>query len=595
MWIAGGLQIARCRKYRCHINQLITATSLHWQQSVVRDTIRLARLVGQANVFMRYVHTLSFRVLVGSCLLLITLFGFYTYLSVRFHNRQMEAQVFEAAYRMSDLIKKSTRYSMLLNRREDVYQIIKTVGSEPGVTGIRIYTKRGVIVFSTNSSEEMKVVDMQTEACIACHDSAQPLQSLASGKRTRVYIGPNGYRILGLINPIRNEPSCSNAACHAHPADRTMLGVLDVRMSLEKVDADIASTQRKLIYYAIGVTTLLALSSGLFLFFTVHRPVQKLMEGTKQISSGNLDYHLPIVSSSEIGELAREFNEMTGSLRKAEDENRTWSRTLEKRVEEKTAELKQIHQQILQIEKMASLGKLSATVAHELNNPLEGILTYSKLIARRLRKNENRDEAAAKMLEDMDLIIREVQRCGNIVKNLLLFSKKQVGEFALIPIQSIIDKATQLMHHHFKILNVSFETRVAEPDATLMCDENQIQQALVALFVNAVEAMPEGGALRLESSRRPSGDLEIRLEDTGSGIAAEDLPHVFEPFFTTKKGGKGIGLGLSIVYGIIERHGGSISAQSGPDKGTAFIITFPPPAKKQQRTEVGGTGAPQPA
>ncbi len=537
---------------------------------------------------MRFVHTLTFRVLVGSCLLLFPLFGLYSYFAVRFHTDQMKAQILDSASRVSDVIKNSTRYSMLLNRRDDVHQIITTIGREPGVESIRIYNKRGVIMFSTHKAEELKVVDMHAEACFACHDNDKALRSLPIPNRARTYTGALGHRVIGFINPIRNEPVCSNAACHAHPPDRTVLGVLDVGMSLEKVDANIARARRTLVIYALVITLVMALASGWFLFFTVHRPVKRLMEGTKQISSGNLDHVILLASKDEIGELARAFNDMTRSLQRAEKENRTWAETLEGRVREKTAELKGIHQRILQIEKMASLGELSATVAHELNNPLEGILTYSKLIAKRFRKIQTPAQDIQQTLEDIDLITREVQRCGNIVKNLLLFSRRQVGEFGLVPVQGVIERAVQLMQHHMKISNVKFNAEYLASDATLMCDENQIQQALVALIVNAVEAMPGGGTLKLTVNRSAAGDLQIRLADTGIGIAAEDLPRVFEPFFTTKKEGTGIGLGLSVVYGIVERHGGTISVRSELSKGTEFILSFPPAGRGHPRLEATG-------
>ncbi len=548
-----------------------------WYDSTTRD-------VGLASAFMRFVHTLTFRVLVGSCLLLMTLFGVYSYFSIRYTTNQMMAQVIDSANRVSDIIKNSTRYSMLLDQTENVYQIITTIGREPGVEGIRIYNKRGVIMISTDKSEEQSVVDMHAEACYVCHETDKPLQSLAISDRYRIYTGAKGHRIVGLINPIRNEPSCSGASCHAHPQDKTVLGVLDVRMSLEKVDSGIRQAKQKLVLYGALMTVAVMGASGLFLFFMVHRPVRRLVEGTKQISSGNLEYQIPLRGSDEIGDLAAEFNEMTRVLRKAEEENSTWAATLENRVREKTKELNKVNEQIVQIEKMASLGKLSATVAHELNNPLEGILTYSKLIAKRLRKSEAVSEVA-QSLEDMDLIIREVQRCGNIVKNLLLFSKKQVAEIGLVPIQGIVDRAVQLMQHHFKISNVEFSVEISDPDATLMCDENQIQQALIALFVNAVEAMPGGGKLTLKVARSPAGDLNLEVADTGMGIAPEDIPHVFEPFFTTKTEGKGVGLGLSIVYGIIERHGGSVWVESEVGKGTAFHLTFPPAAVSRPRME----------
>jgi two-component system NtrC family sensor kinase len=315
-----------------------------------------------------------------------------------------------------------------------------------------------------------------------------------------------------------------------------------------------------------------------------------LREGTRQLSAGHLDYRIVLSSRDEVGELALAFNDMAGSLERAVRENRLWSQTLEKRVEDKTAELKHIHEQVLQIEKMASLGKLSATVAHELNNPLAGILNYSKLISKRLKKLAP-EAATQASLEDLDLIIGEVQRCGSIVKNLLLFSRRKVVAFGPVPIAGIVDKTVRLMQHHFAISNVSFRAEIADPEAMLSCDEGQIQQALVALFVNAVEAMPQGGRLTLTISQDASGGTRMEVEDSGAGIASADIPHLFEPFFSTKKDGKGVGLGLSVVYGILERHQGKVSVHSEPGKGTTFTLVFPPAPSQRPEAEITGPSA----
>jgi two-component system NtrC family sensor kinase len=526
---------------------------------------------------VKFFHSLSFRVLGISFLLLVGLVSLYTYFTINFHQSQMMDYVFQSASRLSDVIKNSTHYSMMLNRKEDVYQTITMIGKEPGVEGIRIYNKRGEIMFSTNESEKGSIVDLHAEACYGCHEQEKPLQSLPMNNRMRIYTSQGGPRILGLINPIKNEPGCITGNCHAHPHDKTVLGVLDVRMSLDQVDKAISQAKLQMIGYATLTIIILAITSILFLVRIVHLPVQILINGTKEISSGNLTHQIPITSKDELGILAKSFNSMTESIRNLMDENQRWSRELEHRVEEKTTELRQIHEQILQIEKMASLGKLSATVAHELNNPLEGILTYSKLIVKRIRKQEQSNDALKSSLEELELIIRETERCGNIVKNLLLFSRKQVGEFALVSIRTIIEKSAQLMQHHFQISNVKFDVVEKSEDIAIMCDENQIEQALVALFVNSVEAMPDGGRLMIMISRDQRTYFpQIRLMDSGCGIPAEKIPNIFEPFYSTKKEGHSVGLGLSVVYGIIERHGGKIEVESMLGKGTTFIITFPP-------------------
>ena len=174
-------------------------------------------------------HRMSVRVIAGSVILLVVLLCTYLYITISYTDEQMTLQIRDSANRVSDIIKQSTRYSMLLNRNEDVYQIITTVGREPGVEGIRIYNKRGEIIFSTDERERNTIVDMRTEACYVCHAQEKPLESLSSTNRVRVYQGPAGYRVLGVINPIRNEAACSDGECHAHPAGRSVLGVLDVR------------------------------------------------------------------------------------------------------------------------------------------------------------------------------------------------------------------------------------------------------------------------------------------------------------------------------------------------------------------------------
>lgn len=531
--------------------------------------------------------TLKGRLLLGSFLLLI-LFGIYSYFSVRFYTDQMMSQVLTSADRISDAIKSSTRFSMLLNRKADVNEIVDALGKQPGINGIRIFNKRGEITFSTQSSEQGKSVDLKSEACNGCHDAQRPMGSIPA-TRSRIYVGQDGKRVLGLINPIRNEDQCSNASCHAHQTEQTVLGVLDVRMSLSQIDAAIADSQHQMIIVALVLLLVVGSASVYVVTATILRPVRNLVAATKEVSSGNLDYEISIRGNDEIAELARSFNSMTRSLQRARKENQEWSSTLEQRVRENTAELQKVHQQILQIEKMTSLGKLAATVAHELNNPLEGILTYSKLIARRLRKIEKHSTEVQQTIEDIDLIQRETARCGTIVKNLLLFSKKQVSEYALIPVGQIVGKAEQILKHHFEISKVQFEAILPSNEPSLFCNENQIQQALVALFVNAVEAMPGGGKLTLRVVMDPhNGDVSILVEDSGVGVPPEDLPRIFEPFFTTKKDGQGVGLGLSVVYGIVERHGGIISVESTVGKGTTFSMRFP-------KTGTGGEHANFPA
>jgi two-component system NtrC family sensor kinase len=192
-------------------------------------------------------------------------------------------------------------------------------------------------------------------------------------------------------------------------------------------------------------------------------------------------------------------------------------------------------------------------------------------------------EQKEEMQSELQMIADESSRCGTIVKNLLLFSRRKVGAFKEHSIRALIEQSLRLIDHHLKMHNIELKTEFEEPLFNVWCDAEQIQQALLAMEINAVEAMPEHGSLRIEAVNKAPSGVGITIADTGLGIRDEDLPHIFEPFFTTKKEGKGTGLGLAVVYGIIERHGGKITVDSVVNRGTTFTITLParPPQLEQ--------------
>lgn len=316
---------------------------------------------------------ISFRLFVLLFAVLLLSLAVFTYFSIRLQNNHLMDNVLDSATRISDVILRSTHNSMLLNRREDLYASIKMIGSEPGMEGVRILNKKGEIVFSSKVAEQGRVVDLQAEACIICHRANLPLTTVSSQASSRIYRGADGDRILGVITAVRNSPECSNAACHAHPSGINVLGVLDVKMSLRRVDAQLAESRRVMLSYAISMVLLVALLTGAFIFFVVQRPVQKLINGAQQIAAGDLDGKITVHTGDDMGRLATAFNEMTAELKLARDEITDWSHTLEEKVKRKSEELERAQQQLIQMEKLASLGKLSATVAHEINNPLAAI------------------------------------------------------------------------------------------------------------------------------------------------------------------------------------------------------------------------------
>ncbi|HSP87320.1 MAG TPA: HAMP domain-containing sensor histidine kinase [Ignavibacteriaceae bacterium] len=518
-------------------------------------------------------NRLSLRLIISITIILTCILAVYTYILVTNLDEYLTNNSFKHAYNISEVIKKSTRYSMLLNRREDVHQIINTIGTEEDVKGIRIYNKQGTIIFSTDSLELNKKVNVTAEACIVCHNASIPLITLSNQDKIRIFTASNNQRVLGLINPINNEEDCSSADCHAHSPKIQFLGVLDVMVSMKELDAIKAETTRTTIINSIIITILIAATCGFFIVILVNVPMRKLSKGMEELGNGNLDYRISVDSKDELGKMAKRFNEMSSKLDAAYTEIKDWSENLNKKVNEKTEELKNIYNQVNQIEKLASLGKLSATVAHELNNPLEGILTYSKLISKKLKASNGNGENTS-LIKFLDLISDETARCGKIVKDLLIFSHKEEEIFTQENLISLIDKSITIIDHHLEMHNISLVKEYHADGIIIQCDAQKIQQALIALFINAIEAMHSPGKITVQTAVENKSAL-IRIKDEGTGISPKDLPHIFEPFFSTKEAAQGTGLGLAVTYGIVISHGGKIIVEETSPKGTTFKIELP--------------------
>ncbi len=525
---------------------------------------------------MKFTRLLAFRLFLIVLIVMALGTAFVTTLTVEWQTNNHMDTAIKTAASVSDIIKRSTHYSMLLNRREDIYQIINTTGHEPSIEGIRIYNKQGIVSFSTNEQEVGNRVNMDAEACTACHGENLPPLLPTPENLSRIFTSPKGYRILGMITPIYNELSCSSGSCHAHPPTQTVLGVLDVMLPLSDLDRAVAESTRDQYIGGLLLFFLVSMVTGLFIWFMVNVPVRRLSRGTEEIVKGNLAHRIPKHSTDEIGELAESFNLMSEELQRARNEIVGWTRTLEQRVEEKTRELQRAQQNMIHVEKMASLGELAATVAHELNNPLEGVLTYSKLLKKRIRAEALTDAQVEEIQNELTLIADETSRCGSIVKNLLLFSRQKIGEMRLEDLRSIVHRSFQLIQHHLQIHNIKPVLSLGENPVSVYCDPQQIEQALLALEINSVEAMPQGGTIQFRLEEERGGEhIRLIISDTGCGIRPVDLPHIFEPFFTTKEGGKGTGLGLAVAYGIVKRHNGTIEVESDVRSGTTFTITLP--------------------
>jgi two-component system NtrC family sensor kinase len=458
-------------------------------------------------------------------------FALFGYINLRMERSHSEALVQQAANRVADVIARSTRYDMLHNDRQALANIIEELGTGAGIQRIRVFNQEGRVTLET------------------------PAREAGHG------------RVLTVTRRIDNSPDCANAACHVHPASQQVLGRIAADLSLAQVDAQSAQHQATLTWFLIGAILFGSVAAVSFMWVTVYRPVKELIRGTHRVAGGELSYLLPVRSDDELGDLAASFNKMTGELAYVQAH-------IEEEVRRKTAELERVHKTLLKSEKMASIGKLAATVAHEINNPLFGILTYARLVLRELLKHEMpaRDE----MVEQVQTIERESKRCGELVKNLLTFSRQAPSRREPNDLNTIVHRAALLVKHKLDMQSIELKEELGAGLAPAECDANQIQQVVLALMVNASEAMPKGGVLEVSTALdEPSGQDVICVKDTGCGIPEEVLPRIFDPFFTTKEDQNRTGLGLAVAHSIVEQHAGEISVRSTPGEGTEFLVRLP--------------------
>ncbi len=613
---------------------------------------------------------IGFKLILAVGVTALVTIGVFSYFNIQSHTSSLLAEVERSANQLSETVKHSTRYDMLLNQRDRIHKIINTIGDQPGIRDVRVLNKLGEIIYSSHKGDIGKMVDKNAESCYMCHAANKPLERLPIKDRTRIFrVNPDSSRVMGIINPIYNEPSCWEADCHAHSKSQTVLGVLDVTISLSDVDNQIKKGEIEIVIFAISAVLALSFIIGFFVRRWVDKPVKELLNATNQVGIGNLNYTIKDSRSDEMGMLERSFNNMTKKLSEA-------------------------RMQLFQSDKMASLGRLAAGVAHEINNPLTGVLTYSSFLLKRTQNNPE-------LQEDLKVIVRETKRSREIVKSLLDFARQSIPKKNDANINDIIIHAVSVVENQLVLDHIKLVKSLDPELPNITVDSNQIQQVIINLLVNANDAIGRrGGTIKVSSQKlnlspfgimhikkavcskrhdlmdneikiegmpsikvkaRSSDNegfinfdpvygkcrhqyrieldvkkdiaimcpqcsqslivegkkcpkcgapvynfevpaqgifegcirkgcnwqkwdavdiggrkeyIEIKISDTGCGIAKEDLSKIFEPFFSTK-GQKGTGLGLSVIWGIIDNHNGSINVESELNKGTAFTIRLP--------------------
>lgn len=509
------------------------------------------------------------RYTVITSIVLLVIMSINAYLHINKVQKVFLEKSIHDASTLSEMILSDSYHLMLEGSRGHLQSLIEEVGKTELIQRARILGKKGVINFSTDKHEIGTALNEKDDSCSFCHLTASnTFGDVPMAAHSRVFFDDSGTQYLNITRGIYNDPNCSTAACHFHSPDENKIGVLDMVVSLDQM-ADLAEMHHTDVILS---TALMLFLLSLCLHFLTKRyicnPIEGLLEQTQALAKGDLSARVNKMPNDEIGELGRSFNNMADNLAQAQIELKDWGNTLEHKVETRTAEITNMQSQLLRSAKLASMGEIVAGVAHEINNPLTGILMFASL-------SSKSPDLPPQVKDNLDLIVSETGRCAKIVRGLLEFARESFPEKKPDSVNRIIQHTLTLVSQQIIFQDVDIQCHCGEGLPELEVDADQLQQVFFNMFINAGQAMPNGGSLTITTTLIEKDKvIQIVVEDTGTGISQENLDKVFDPFFSTKSQ-QGFGLGLSVSYGIIQNHGGRVDVQSREEKGTRFSIFLP--------------------
>lgn len=532
--------------------------------------------------FFRFRSSIYARVIYIIAILSVFLFISYGAIFKSVYEEYLNTVIRQRGDNIGSVIEGSLYYSMLQNDKSALQSTLDIINTMPGIDEVNMYDHRDSLVYSSFIKDS---VTHSNPNCVSCHTDFDVMFP-AKEKSYRIIDfksacsmnqSDKGHRQLLVRTPILNERSCYVSACHAHSQDQEVLGSLIMKIPLEGIDAAVSKSSTE--FFILATLTTLIIFSLLILFTRnkIRKPLSEILSASEAVSRGDRSRRLEIKPYllDDMKMVSQAFNNMLDNLDAANKELENWSHQLEYKVQKKSEELADIQNELIHIERITSLGKLSSSVAHEINNPLSGILTYTKLITKQLSKVELPGNVSKdSMLKYLKVIETETKRCGDIVKGLLDFSRKDQENFANHHLHKILKDSYNLMAHQMQIADIHFYTDFNATSDLIFCNDNQIKQVCVALLVNALEAIRENGEILMKTSNPDEEHIKLDITDNGVGIAPEDISRIFQPFFSAKQKASGIGLGLSIVHGIVQSHKGKIEVDSEPGNGTTMSIIF---------------------
>jgi signal transduction histidine kinase len=487
---------------------------------------------------VKIVSSLKSKIIIAISAILAVTIGLGTWINIGYQRAQMEDALEDNVLIIANTIERSLANAMLDGKSKEVQHILEAVGGYHNIQEVKIFSPNGVVLKSSKSWMIGRQVDAFTEKWFLADRFKKPIKRREEG-------------VFSVLFPILNEQPCF----HCHGSKVKLNGVLAVDVSMAQTQEKVRELSKTMFLWAFGVTATLAVSLSLFLTYLVSNPIQELIITMERAERG-LEARVDIKSSDEIGKLGEAFNSLLTKLERAR-----------RRVE------RYHYEQMKRADRLASIGEMAAGIAHEIKNPLAGIAGVIQVL--------KKDHAVGGQKRAvLDEVLSQVERMDKAVRNLLSFARPPEPKMTLVDINELIGKLLDFLAPQFAKNSIVAERKLAPGLPWLTLDPDLIQQALINIALNAIQAMPEGGKFTVETkSAKPGGEspgsVEIVFADTGKGISMENLSRIFNPFFTTRQ--QGTGLGLSITQRIIEQHGGELNVLSSPGKGANFIILFPYP------------------
>ena len=538
------------------------------------------------SIFKKYVkfrHSIYGRVVFIITILSVFLFVSFSLIFSSVNEEYLNTVIRQSGNNIGSIVEGSLYRSMLENDKSALQYTLDIINKMTGIDEVNMYDDDDYLVYTSIPSETNN--NHSNPNCISCHANMKTMftKKVKSYKiinidsDCKMNQNDNSSRHLLIKIPILNEKSCYLSSCHAHKATDEVLGSLIIKLPLKDLDDAVQKSSIEFFLLAIFATLLLVSFLIIFTSKKIKKPLNALIKASIAVANGDKNTRLEIKPNQldDMKMVSHAFNDMLDNLQSANHELENWSQQLEYKVQKKSEELGAAQNELMHVERLASLGKLSSSVAHEINNPLSGILIYTKLLYKQLSNPELDDSKRNLMLKHLKLIENETKRCGDIVKGLLDFSRKDQDDFEPKHLHEILQETCELMTHPIKIANISLLTDFSSRTDLIYCSPNQIKQAVIAILVNASEAVLENGEILIKTKNPDEDTINLEITDNGLGISTEDLPHIFEPFFSTKQDASGIGLGLAIVHGIVQSHKGRIQVKSELGNGTTISITFP--------------------